>query len=313
MKYKELKSKATQFLSLTTLHPEEFDYLLDRFAPLWYKFYRLYTLEGKRRKKKNWYAQKDTPTLPTAADKLFFLLTYLKQHPLQQFQAASFGLSQAKVSIWVKLLVPLLEEALKKIDCLPCRNGSVLADFLQDLPEADIVTKDVVEQTSPRPVDDQAQRKLYSGKQKDHTYKNEVDCLDSQYVTFLGATQLGSVHDKKIADEDHCLYPDDIRLRQDCGFQGYEPENVHLVMPYKKPKNGSLDTMQRWFNQYVAQRRIVIEHAIRGIKRCHIIQHACRLAGYWVRDKIMTICTALHNFRVISPKRSYDFKIKVQL
>lgn len=76
-------------------------------------------------------------------------------------------------------------------------------------------------------------------------------------------------------------------------------------MPYKKPKNGELSSIQKWFNQYVGQRRVVIEHAIRGIKRFHIIQQACRLWGYMARDRIMNICTAIHNFRVRSPMRKY--------
>lgn len=121
---------------------------------------------------------------------------------------------------------------------------------------------------------------------------------------------MGAVHDKKIADEENCQYPPGIRLRQDAGFQGYEPKNITIVMPFKKPKNGILNSMQRWFNQYVGQRRIVVEHAIRGIKRCRIVQHPCRLKGYFIRDKIMNICTAIHNIRVRSPLRAYDSQRK---
>ena len=124
---------------------------------------------------------------------------------------------------------------------------------------------------------------------------------------------MGAVHDKKIADEEDCQYPAQTRLRQDSGFQGYEPENVHLEMPYKKPRNRNLTRIQIWFNQYVGQRRIVIEHAIRGIKRCKIVQQACRLKGYWVRDSLMNISTALHNLRVRSPLREYNFELKFQL
>lgn len=308
MNYEKLATNETQHLALTTLLPAEFEFILEQFRLLWYKYYKIYTLEGKRRKKKNWYPEKNTPTLPTVADKLLFILVYFKQHPLQQFQAASFSLSQAKVSLWIKILSPILLETLKKLKCIPCRDGAVLKDFLNksaDFNEVQIVNQDVVEQTTPRPTDDEAQRTQYSGKKKAHTYKNKVDCLDNQYVVYLSPTYLGSVHDKKIADEENCQYPENIRLRQDSGFQGYAPENVHIVMPFKKPKNGFLTEMQIWFNQYVGQRRIVVEHAIRGIKRCHIVQNPCRLAGYWIRDQIMNICTALHNFRVRSPLRAY--------
>lgn len=311
--YATHRENREKFLSLTSLYPEEFDLILPYFADKWYKFYKIYTLEGKRRKKKNWYPQKDTRTLPTVGDKLFFLLVYLKQHPLQEFHGFAFGLSQAKVSQWVKILSPMLEESLQKLGCLACRDGSTLSDFMKDFDEVKIINQDVVEQTSPRSTDEQAQKKMYSGKKKDHTYKNKVDCLDNQYVIFLSATHFGSVHDKKIADECECNYPNDIRLRQDSGFQGYQPDNVTVIMPFKKPRNGELSTLQKWFNQYVGQRRIVVEHAIRGIKRCHIVQQACRLTGYWVRDRMMNICTALHNLRVRSPLRAYDCDYKFTL
>jgi len=245
---------------------------------------------------------------------LFFLLVYLKQHPLQQFQACVFELSQGKVSIWVKLLRPMLADALSALECLACRDGQVLKEFILEIDaKVEVVNHDVVEQTTPRSVDDKAQEHQYSGKKKAHTYKNKVDCLENQYVVFLSATYAGSVHDKKIADEEACQYPEGIRLRQDSGFQGYEPEGVDIIMPFKKPRNGTLCGMKKWFNQYVSQRRIVIEHAIRGIKRCHIVQHPCRLKGYWVRDQIMDICTGLHNLRVRSPLRAYQSDRKFQL
>lgn len=65
------------------------------------------------------------------------------------------------------------------------------------------------------------------------TYKNKVDCIDNQYVVYFSPTYLGSVHDKKIADEENCRYLKNIRLRQDSGFQGYAPENIHIVFLLK--------------------------------------------------------------------------------
>lgn len=313
MNYEKIRTNRKQFLSLTTLYPEEFDLLLVPFSREWYKFYRTHTLEGKRRKKVNWNNEKDTPSLPRVGDKLFFILSYYKQHPLQEFQAATFHICQAKVSHWVKLLTPMVEQSLQQLGCLPCRDGEVLNQFLGDFDTSQAISHDVVEQTMPRPTDDEAQQEMYSGKKKVHTYKNKVDCLDNQEVVFLSRTFLGTVHDKKIADESACQYPKDTRLRQDSGFQGYAPEDVHIVMPFKKPRNGTLTGMQKWFNQYVGQRRIVVEHAIRGIKRFHIVQNPCRLKGFWVRDRIMNICTAIHNLRVKSPLRKYESKQKFQL
>lgn len=129
----------------------------------------------------------------------------------------------------------------------------------------------------------------------------------------MSHTYFGSEHDKSIADQEQCTYPQDIRLRQDTGFQGYEPvSDVVIVQPFKKPKNGEFTEMQKWFNQWVSARRIVIEHAIEGIKRCRIIKERCRLS-YSKRDDIVAIATALHNLRVKSPLRKYDHPFKFNL
>lgn len=164
--YKKIREKETQFLSMTSLYPSEFDLILAPFKEAWYKHNRRYTLEGKTRKIKYLYPKKDTKTLPSVELKLFFILVYLKQHPLQEFQAVVFDLSQGKVSQWIKILSPILEQALKKLGCVACRDGSVLKEFASEMPEIKIITHDVVEQTAPRSTDDQAQEAQYSGKKK---------------------------------------------------------------------------------------------------------------------------------------------------
>lgn len=309
---KELKENKKSFLALTTLYPEEFDFLLPIFSALWYKFYKVFTLQNKRRKKKNWSAEKDTKTLPTTEDKLFFILCCFKGNPLQEHQAASFEFSQGKVSMWIKILTPILEESLDKLGVLPCRQGEHLEQFLQDIPDAEYINIDAVEQQTPRPVDNEAQRAQYSGKKGTHAYKNQVNCLDNQQIVYLSPTYLGPTHDKQIADETQCTFPKGTRLRQDSAYVGYEPQGVLIEMPFKKPKGKELTIMQKWYNQYVAQRRIVVEHAIRGVKRFRIVQYICRLRGYWTRDRIMNICTGIHNFRVQSPLRNYESKLKFQ-
>lgn len=165
--YHTCRENTEQFLSVTSLYPEEFDFLLPYFAAFWYKYHRIYTTTGKRRKIKKLRPKKDTKTLPTVEDKLFFLLVYLKQHPLQQFQAMVFEMSQGKASRWIKLLTPILEDTLRQIDCMACRDGAVLKEFAETMDDPiRIITQDVVEQTTPRSTDAQAQEKQYSGKKK---------------------------------------------------------------------------------------------------------------------------------------------------
>lgn len=124
-------------------------------------------------------------------------------------------------------------------------------------------------------------------------------------MVYLSPTHEGTVHDKKMADEDQAIFPDNIQLFQDSGFQGFQPENVFIVQPFKKPKNGELTEMQKWFNRYVARIRITVEHAINGIKRMRVVKDKCRHFRQHFRDQVISICTGLHNFRVCSPVREY--------
>ncbi len=165
MNYETIRNNPTQFLSLTSLLPQEFDLVLPYFEAEWYRFYKFFTSMGKRRKGPFFNYRKNTSSLATAADKLFFILVYYKTNPLQQFQAATFGLSQAHVSRWLDVLRPLVQQALKRLNCLACRDGAVLKEFLEDF-ENQVVTHDGMEQRAARKTDQQAQEEEYSGKKK---------------------------------------------------------------------------------------------------------------------------------------------------
>ena len=131
MDYQKIRVNPTQFIILTSLTVEEFDTLLPVFKRHWLKYNRYHTLEGKKRKlPSNLNPGKPTRTLPGVEEKLFFLLSYLKNYPLQQFQAASFDISQAKVSQWVKVLHALLQASLKELGALPERQGEAVSSVL---------------------------------------------------------------------------------------------------------------------------------------------------------------------------------------
>ena len=99
MTYQEIKHNPQQFITLTSLTVEEFEALLSTFQRHWVKYYLYHTLEGKKRKLPNFRPERNTKTLPTVADKLFFLLTYLKNYPLQQVQMLTCtGLHNLQVS-----------------------------------------------------------------------------------------------------------------------------------------------------------------------------------------------------------------------
>ena len=57
-------------------------------------------------------------------------------------------------------------------------------------------------------------------------------------------------------------------------------------------------------NQALHQRRLRIDHVHSSAKRCRIIKDRMRLWKEGVRDLVMELCCALHNFRVrVTPWR----------
>src|SRR4029450_6761616 len=64
---------------------------------------------------------------PTIADKLLFILTYLKQNPIQEVQGQLFGISQSNANKWIHVLHPVLNQTLAGQDLLPARTAAAFA------------------------------------------------------------------------------------------------------------------------------------------------------------------------------------------
>jgi hypothetical protein len=68
-------------------------------------------------------------------------------------------------------------------------------------------------------------------------------------------------------------------------------------LPIKKPRGEELTREQHRANQALNQRRLRIEHVNNSVKRCRIVKDRIRLWKEGVRDLVMELCCALHNFR----------------
>jgi hypothetical protein len=117
-------------------------------------------------------------------------------------------------------------------------------------------------------------------------------------ILFLSDTYAGSVHDKRIADTTPYPLPAGSRLLQDLGFLAFTLNQVEVIMPTKKPRGRALTRAQKAANRRIARRRVRIEHVNSSIKRCRIVHDTSRLRKVGVRDRVMEVCGALHNFRV---------------
>jgi DDE superfamily endonuclease len=117
-------------------------------------------------------------------------------------------------------------------------------------------------------------------------------------ILFLSDTHGGRVHDKRIADATPYPLPARSRLLQDLGFLAFTLPHVEILMPTKQPRGAELTREQERANQALHQRRLRIEHVNSSVKRCRIVKDRIRLWKRGVRDLVMEVCCALHNFRV---------------
>ena len=231
-------------------------------------------------------------------------------------------MGQSKANQWIHVLLPALLAALRTLGDAPARSLTALAQRL-GVSEADAATvvtplaeepapvvatatgvppfaHDGTERRIVRPQDPAEQTACYSGKKKDHTVKNVLLVNALLPILFLSDTYGGRVHDKRIADATPYPLPAGSRLLQDLGFLAFTLPQVEILMPTKKPRGQELTREQQRANQALHQRRLRIEHVNSSVKRCRIVKDRIRLWKEGVRDLVMELCCALHNFRVRS-------------
>ena len=228
MRYSTLRKNPKDLLALTGLSRREFDELLPLFEQ------RLPPPRHCRKRRQRASGGGRKPALPTAADKLLFILVYMKTYPLQAVQAQLFGMSQPSANRYIRQLLPVLAQALDTLGVMPEQDGPAMAQHERRPGEAQDLIIDGVERRRQRPKRREIQAIHHSGKKKAHTDKNVVVVnTQTKRVSFLSPTLPGSVHDKKLADQVGIQYPQDATLRSDLGLLGYAPEVREHLQPKK--------------------------------------------------------------------------------
>ncbi len=129
----EVTQRAGSLRSMTGLTEAEFRALLPHFEQAFVGYLQDRTIDGQPRTSRR-YTTYDTCPLPTTADKLLFILTYVKQHPIQEVQGQLLGMSQSHANTWIHLLHPVLNQALADQELLPARTADDLAAMLTTPP-----------------------------------------------------------------------------------------------------------------------------------------------------------------------------------
>ena len=130
LRYQDVQTKKSRFLALTGFTVEEFEIFLAYFQEAFDFYMEHFTIDGKRREYRS-YSTYVTSPLPTMADKLLFILVFLKHNMHQEIQGCLFGMSQTNVSKWVHLLHTIVNIALERQNYLPMRTAEEFAIYLQ--------------------------------------------------------------------------------------------------------------------------------------------------------------------------------------
>ena len=93
--------------------------------------------------------------------------------------------------------------------------------------------------------------------------------------------------------------PPEISVWVDKGFVGItnEMDPKQVQIPHKKPKGGKLTQEQKQDNKLISSIRILVEHAIGGVKRFGCVSQIYRNRR-GQDDQMMAVCAGLWNFHL---------------
>ena len=295
--------------ALTGLNPDEFRALVPSFAQAWEEHTRL-NWQGEPRQRAAGAGPKSE--LGTPEDKLFFILYYLRQYPVQEVTGYLFGFDQPQANKWILRLVPRLQQALERHLALPHRRTQGLGKVLADC-EQEKLFWDGTDRPIRRPRDPQKQRDYYRGRKKRHTIKNLV-LTHERMVKFLSPTAPGGQADKRLAEPmERVAFPKGSVLMTDLGFEGLTVRNTQLARAAKKPKGRPLLPALKTFNRIIAGVRVKVEHVIGGIRRCRIVSDTFRHLKAGFDEVVMEVACGLHHLREAHRRGSGPVLLPVQM
>ena len=241
-------------------------------------------------------------TLRNGREQLFFILFYLKCYPTFDLAGFFYGVDRSRAWHWVQELLPVLEKTLDWQVVLPKRKIRTVEEFMQHFPEIKDVFVDGTERPVQRPKKGKTQRKHYSGKQKEHTVKNLIVTDEQAHILWLTQTKPGArqdYHRFKQAQIGNRL-PTGVGVWVDLGFLGIEKDYPHLdvAIPAKSSKNHPLTLAQKADNRVISTIRILVEHAIAGVKRFRCLTDTYRNRGQALADQFMLIACGLWNYHL---------------
>ena len=247
--------------------------------------------------------------LTTPTEELIFILFYLKAYATYDLLGSRFGISRSSAFRYVRDLLPVLQDSLKKLGVLPKRafeNPSEFQAYFNDN-QVETIIIDATERAHRRPKKKEERDPLCSGKKKDFTIKNTVITTADKYIHFLGFTVQGSCHDYFLLkhefptlNKQEVGWFEPLSVWIDSGYQGMATDyaSFQLFNPIKKQANQPRTQEHKDHNKEISQFRVLVENALAGIKKFNSLVHRFRNRVGYLEDTFINIATGLHNLNI---------------
>jgi DDE superfamily endonuclease/Helix-turn-helix of DDE superfamily endonuclease len=227
------------------------------------------------------------PKILSKNEEICLCIFYLRHLPTFEVLGMQFDISKTEANdtfnYWLKIVRKILPSSLIEQSA---KNEKELEMVKQMLTEHELIV-DSWEQPRERPEDNQEQKKYYSGKKKEHTFKGQVVTLPlGKDIVDLSVGQQGKASDISLFREQQQKFSSDQKFTGDKGYQG----GINIKTPQKKPKGKELTESQKEENKIVSSERIYVEHMIRLFKIFRIAKERFRMNGDKYEEIILTVC-----------------------
>jgi len=274
----------------------EFDLLLPVFSICLIEYRHI--LHPKHKRKAGGGRKGDLPTNET---KLIYILLYLKLYPTYDAMSVIADHQRSKCGDSVKLLLPVLENALGRNLVLPARHGRSLEEIFRECPELKDIFMDGTERRIQKPKNLKKRSRTYSGKKKATTRKTVIISTEKKRILYMSKTKSGRRHDKRIVDKENIVshVPPNMPVWTDTGFQGMQKLHPNVVMPKKATKKHPLTKEEKAENRLISSIRVCVEHAIAGFKRFRAASDIYRNRLPNFDDLLTEVSIGLWNFHLL--------------
>ncbi|MBD2002346.1 transposase family protein [Trichocoleus sp. FACHB-40] len=221
------------------------------------------------------------------SEQIILTLVYLHHLPTFQMLGLQFGVSESTANdifhYWSELLRELLPPSLLE----QVKKNANEHQWVQEaLAEMELIV-DSCEQPIQRPEEYEEQKKFYSGKKKNHTFKNQfIVTPNGREIVDIIVGKPGTTSDINIWRTNQSKFAFTQRYKGDKAYIG-EPQ---IATPPKKRKHQELSAKEQEENREKASQRIFVEHVIRLVKIFRAAGERFRLRRENYQKVILTIC-----------------------